>query len=586
MDKRPSLTVALALTALLLLSGLPLFASGEAETTTEAAAATGKPQYGGTISPFSHPSLQKQDPSSPDIEAGVYAALMWLDFIQESPLVGNLEEYGPRGSGDYGFETFFYIPHEYLTGGICESWELTLDRITYTVRKGVKWAADNVDWMDNRELTAEDVAADMNVFLHSMWGSRFDGHITEIHAEGDKVIVDIDEYTILLLYWLSHEDRALISPPEMREAGADKWENQVGTGPWMFDEYVVGSHMKFKKNPNYWRSTTIDGETYQLPFVDEVLMPIIPDVSTQMAALQTGKLDMYRQVPSTQWDMLDRIAKGLEKHSFSIGTGQGVWLRCDQPPFGDVRVRRAAMAGTNRADFAKLNKAEDLPQKGWWPIIPGHPTHTPLSEYPAEVQEVWDYNPELAKKLLADAGYPDGFTATLLVESNPTSLDLAALLKDQWEKIGITLDLDVKDQAAYTAAFNVWHPDPPPPKWDHVALAGAAVNAYPLSAFTITFVSDGVTNNMMWYNDEFDDLIRRAAVEMDINKQNALVKQAGQLLAPEFTHIPFNLNPTRNYWWPWVKNYYGEVTATDDATWAPVVKFCWIDQNVKKEMGY
>ncbi len=589
MKKKTCSRAAFLLVGCLLVFGLPLYAGGEKEAPApkgEAAAATGKPQYGGTISPFSHAGLQKSDPASPDIEAGVYAGLMWLDFIQESPLIGDIEKYGPRGNGEYAFQTFFYIPYEYLTGGLCESWELTLEKITYKVRKGIHWAADNVDWMDNRELTAEDIAADMNVFLHSMWGSRFDGHIKKIYAQGDTVVVEIDEYSSNLLYWWSHEDRALVSPPEMIKAGADKWENQVGTGPWMFDEYVIGSHMRYKRNPNYWKSTTIDGQTYKLPFVDNVLMPIIPDVSTQMAALQTGKLDMYRDVPAPQWDMLDRVAKNLKKAALTKGTGQGVWLRCDQPPFGDVMVRRAMMAGTNRADFAKLANAEDLPQTDWWPILPGHPTHTPLSELPADIQKLWDYNPDLAKKMLADAGYPDGFKTTMLVESTPANLDRAALLKDQWEKIGVVLDLDVKDQASYTKAFNVWHPDPPPPKWEGAALATAGVNANPLSAFTITWVSDGVTNNIMWYNDEFDDLINRAGKELDVAKQNVLVKKAGRLLAPEFTHIPFNLDPTRIYWWPWIKNYYGELTINDDATWAPVLKYVWLDQNLKKEMGF
>lgn len=579
----PWLLFAFTLVAALALVGVQLYATGGSETQTGGAVA-GKPQYGGTISPWSS-SMQNADPPSPDIAAGVYASLMWLDFIQETPLVGNIEKYGPRGNGAYKYQTYYYIPYEYLTGGLCESWEMTLDKIVFTVRPGIHWAADGVTFMKNREVTAADIAADMNAFRNSMWGSRFKGVVKDIRAEGNKVIVDVEKFTSTLLYWLSHEDRALISPPEMTQAGAGKWENQVGTGPWMFDEYVVGSHMSFKKNPNYWKTTVVDGAEYKLPFIDKVLMPIIPDVSTQMAALKTGKIDVYRGVPATQWQMLDSTATGMEKAAFSIGTGAGVALRCDLKPFNDLRVRRALMAGTNRADFAKLANAQDLVQKGWWPIVPGHPTYTPLAEFPTEVQQVWDYSPELAKKLLADAGYPNGFKTTLLVQSLPAALDEAALLKDQWAKIGVTLDLDVKDQAAFTKALNVFHPDPYP-DWKGASLAGSSVNADPRSAFTITWITGGVTNYVLWSNKQFDDLMAKAATEMDLPKQNALVKEAGKILAPEFTHIPLYLIPNRNYWWPWVKNYYGESTATDDATFAAVVRFMWIDQQKKKAMGF
>ena len=113
------------------------------------------------------------------------------------------------------------------------------------------------------------------------------------------------------MYLVGYEDRSLISPPEMIAAGADTWENQVGTGPWMLKEYVVGSHMTYVRNPEYWDTTTIDGVEYQLPFIDELIWPIIPDQPSQIAARRTRALDFMMPVPNVYWHNLDQTAPEL-----------------------------------------------------------------------------------------------------------------------------------------------------------------------------------------------------------------------------------------------------------------------------------
>ena len=98
----------------------------------------------------------------------------------------------------------------------------------------------------------------------------------------------------MLNYYIGFEDRSIYSPPETRAAGAEKYENHIGTGAFMFDEYVSGSHMSYKRNPDYWDTTIIDGQEYELPFIDKVVCPIIPDPSTRVAALRTGTFDLVK----------------------------------------------------------------------------------------------------------------------------------------------------------------------------------------------------------------------------------------------------------------------------------------------------
>ena len=89
----------------------------------------------------------------------------------------------------------------------------------------------------------------------------------------------------------------------------------------MFGAYEINSHMTYERNPNYWDQTTIDGEQYQLPFVDKVIVPIIADEASMVAALRTGKADMASSVFAVHWKTLDETAPELNSHRFPISFG-------------------------------------------------------------------------------------------------------------------------------------------------------------------------------------------------------------------------------------------------------------------------
>ena len=243
------------------------FAAGTSDTTTETATVdeAKSPQYGGT---FTYYGFANNDPPSPDIADGQYFATRWIAPIAEKILVGGIETYGPMGTDEYGFRAVSYIPDAYLEGKLIESWEITPDKVYWHVRQGIHWAADNVDFMENREMTGEDVALDLISFWKSAWGGRFDGMIADVRTEGKyTVVIEFENYSHNFMYFAGYEDRAYVTPPEVLENNPEKWGNQVGTGAWMFEEWVVGSHMSYVRNPNYWDSTTIDGVEYYAGYV-------------------------------------------------------------------------------------------------------------------------------------------------------------------------------------------------------------------------------------------------------------------------------------------------------------------------------
>ena len=214
---------------------------------SEPIAETTGPQYGGTLTALSQ-YMGGGDIGNPDIGSGQHNPTRWLAPIQEKPFFGDAEKFGPRGTNAYSFKTPFAIPEEYWRGALVESWEFTHDKIVWNVRKGVYWQGRDV--MESRELTAEDMVADLIYFKASPGGGTWGDRIGKIYAT-DKytVVLEFTEgFDVTVNYFIGLEDRAIYSPPEIE--GSEKVEDQVGTGPWMFDEYVTGSHMSYVANPN------------------------------------------------------------------------------------------------------------------------------------------------------------------------------------------------------------------------------------------------------------------------------------------------------------------------------------------------
>lgn len=541
------------------------------------------PQYGGELTIWGH-RFQANEPPNPSIEAGVYSGLYWLDWIQETPIVGDLETYGPRGTGKYAFNLYYGIPNQYLTGSLAERWEVNFDRLVFTVRQGVMWHnVPHVMTDGSREMTAEDFALDLIEFWKSTWNARFKGIIKDIHVSGDwEVTVEIDEFTHALLYYLGYEDRALISPPEQRIAGNAQWENQVGTGPWMFEGYLPGTEMSFVRNPDYWRTTTIDGQEYQLPFIDRVVLPIIPDQGTQIAALRSGGLDYYNLVPRAHWQTLDREHPDLKSVAFATGRAEAFQPRLDEAPGNNLMVRRALNIGTDRQQFRQFVDAEEMPEH-FFPIVPDHPAYVPLDKLPKDVQELYTYDPDKAKRLLAEAGYPNGFEYTVHISDNDASQDYMSLLADQWAKIGVNLKLEIHDQVSLTALI---YPFPKPKYSGSITMATAAEPILYFAQHWRSGGSGGSANRGVYESPEFDTLVDGIMNALDEDERLQLIKKASLKLQQDAVNVPLMMIGDRNYYWPWVQNYYGEVTVTDDAAFADVAKFMWIDQNMKKKMGF
>jgi len=382
----------------LVLAAAFCFATGKKEKAGPKAA-PGTPQYGGTLTVLHQRSVG--DPPSPaQKDCQVEAIDGWLAAIQEHALLGDVQKYGGMGNKEFMFEYSDFIPWKYVKGHLVERWEVTPQKAILHVRPGVYWAPNKEQqaWMPVREVTAEDIAFDINSFWHASWGTRFKGVLKKVYAE-DKytVICEFEKYNNQFMYYIGFEDRAVYSPPELEENNPNLWKSQVGTGPFMFKEYQIGAHMTLTRNPDYWNKTTINGVEYQMPFVDELVFPIIPDASTQMAAIRTGKVDLQMEPQIGQWDNYDSISSDLNSATCSIGSGMALGLNCKQPPFDNKTVRQAVTIGTDMHAFAKYMRYDDQRIR-FHPSSFKNPTvFVPDDQLPKEIQALYKYDPATAK---------------------------------------------------------------------------------------------------------------------------------------------------------------------------------------------
>ena len=573
---------------LIILIPVCAFASGKTEPTKEEPTAADKvkgPQYGGTFRIFQW--CAGNDPASPDIAIGNSGIPMqWLSPIQERPMRGDIEKYGPRGTGTWPFDIWAYIPEYAITGNYLESWEVSPERVVWNIRPGIYWAPneDQSAWMPVRELVAEDVVADLIKYRAAPGGSAFKEYSGDIYAiDKYTCAFDFTKFTTAWWYRLGYEDRAVVSAPEMENApgGAGKWENQVGTGPFMFKEYVLGSHFSYVRNPDYWGKTTIDGVEYQIPFADELVYPIIPDESTQVAAIRTGSLDFHHGLLPRNWETLQKTARGLLSSLRAGASGQFMVLNTLNPPLDNMDVRRALMIGTDLEALGALAGAGILP-KHWFPVYTGDPNvYTPLEDLPPETRLLFDYSPDLAKKMLADAGYPDGFAINIYAGAaaggTSDALDDASLIAGQWKKFGLEVKIVAQETVIHKTMIR---------KRDYVGVSieGGEIGN-PLDSLLRRGETEDFFNFPSWSNERYDDLIHQAYASTDSAEQMRLAKEAAIILINEAPYIPFRVVSSGHFWWPWIKNYYGE-TNSQDMDIAGIIARAWLDQDLKKEMGH
>ena len=554
-------------------------------TTTAVTPAAGTPVSGGTFTMLNNVNTtSNSDPTGWDhiMAINLGQASVWGNPYMEKLLVGDIEKYGPRGNNTFAFNLWENVPEQYWGGLLATSWEITASPITFTyhLRHGVMFTGNQKIGMAPRELTATDV-----VYSEERAKSRpgFAAGLAWLNSEEAP-----DKYTVIwhvnpfYANWAWRFDGTALGQiwaHESVDAGPTDWHNQVGTGPYILTDFVSGSGATYTKNPNYWGTTTINGKTYQMPFIQTVIYPIIPDESTQIAALRTGKIDWCPKVKTQYSATLTQSSPQLIQQKYLTGNCDYIKInRYGSATLKDVNVRRDLMIGTDLKSIATLVYGGG--EYYSWPLAPGALGFVPLDQLPANDKVLWTYDPTTAKQMLATAGYPNGFTMEIMVSSaNTQQVDLANALAAMWKTIGITAKINVADATAVATAF------------DGVTYKDCLVQQFTVvNPYTTMNIGRAIGAGNI-YGDPKDATgvaqeqeYQAFSAEVDPAKRGAEISTMSLSLMTDCGTIGFANPYSLNVYWPWFKNYYGELEASYYNE-MPMIMRGWIDQNLKKSLG-
>jgi peptide/nickel transport system substrate-binding protein len=550
------------------------------EPVAKAAVPSAKPpQYGGTVT-FS----RGVTPIAWDNSEWTYKHANDTGFYMEHLMMGDLQK-GPRGANQFAFHTSSWIPPEATRGELLESWEVKNNpmQIILHLRKGIMWQ-EKPGVMKARELVADDVVYSLTRIKTSRKAIPLFMDFVGKMETPDKytVVINMTEWCVDWPYRIGWGFYDAIQAPEQEKApgGPNKWENATGTGPFMITEYKDGHSQVYTKNPKYWDSEVIGGKKYQLPFVDRIHIPIIKDDQTRIASFRSGKLDLLMAL---NWKYVDELKKSIPQLKWGriLATGNFTMaMRMDKKPFNDIRVRRAMNLAINKKEIINSFYGGNA-EMHTYPFPPSFKdVYTPLEKLPPAAQELYTYDPAKAKKLLAEAGYPNGFSFKAQIANNSdTGLDLGAMITSYLEKVGVKLELEPMDSTpALGRMMRKNHSEGYFFSNDHGS---------PYSGIRKNFMT-GQTWNPHMMSDPYIDKEWTEAAENPKLTEKQRLEVMKKLAVYAFEQVPCIVLPSAysySTWWPWVQNFYGEFYA-GAANSGPIYARVWIDQELKKKMGF
>ncbi len=335
---------------------------------------------------------------------------------------------------------------------LAEKWTVSKDGKTYTftLRKGVSF--HNKPPVNGREVTAEDVKYSLERFMAK---SGFRDRFEPVHA-----IDVVDRYTVRIILkepyapFLNHLANPSFCAILPREA-EDKFKDfnhpdaVIGTGPFVLKSYEKGVKVTFERNPSYFMKG--------LPYLDGVVIEITPDAAARVAVLRAGKAELphiWGWVSPEEGKAIQKTNPEMVVTPYQvIGVGF-IYMRTDQPPFNDVRVRRAvALAIDRKAWNDALLFGEGCVDAGPVPCAMKEWKLDAAKMDPAKAKYLVGYDPAEAKRLLAEAGHAKGFTTPLFhwpgyVVPWRSYYELAA---DNLGKVGINVELRPEEYGKYSS---------------------------------------------------------------------------------------------------------------------------------------
>jgi peptide/nickel transport system substrate-binding protein len=407
---------------------------------------------------------------------------------------------------------------------LLEKWEPSEDLKTWTLR-----LRKDVKWHDGRPFVADDVAWNLNHLLDEKTGSSMiglmKGYMLEEYDTGekdeagnpkmgtrlwsDKAIEVVDDHTVRLNCkepqlavpeHLFHYPAVILDPKENGKFGA----GSNGTGPFELVEYEVGRKAVFKARSDYW------GEG---PYLDQLeVIDVGDDPSAAVAALVSGQIDGLGTAGASQIDALKAVQR-LEM--FRVATAQTAVARMKvtEKPFDDPRVRKAMRLAVDVNQVLEIALRSLGQPAEHHHVAPIHPEYAKLPPFTRDVAA--------AKKLLAEAGHPNGIESEIWVANDyPWHAVAVQTMANHWKDAGINMKINVVPGATY---WDVWTKVPGGfTVWYHRPLG--------IMALGLAYRTGVPWNESSYSNPEFDRLLTKAEGILDVDKRREVMAELEKIM--------------------------------------------------------
>jgi peptide/nickel transport system substrate-binding protein len=439
-----------------------------------------------------------------------------------------------------------------IEGDLAESWTQPNDTTyVFKLRRGVRWHAKPP--VNGRELTAEDVVYTVNRFL------TVKGNANAYMLKSLDKVEAVDAHTVKFTLkepfaWfldvVANPMALAIVAKEVVDKYGDlrKPESVIGTGPYVLDSYRPNQGLTFVRHPGYFLAG--------LPYIDRVEMTVDEDNASRMAAFLSGKYDLGWEFPGqinrTDWvqikDKLKASRPNLRTAEFPANVMSHISMRVDQKPFGDVRVRQAMSLAIDRQGIL------DATAEGVGVFNPPVPAalkdwSIPMNQL-GEGAKYYKYDPAEAKRLLAAAGYPNGFPASVCFTTYGSTVlvDAMQLILKYLKDVGIEAKLDQKEYGAYISTcfygkFDsmTYGPQTPFLEPDNFLFG----QYYPGELKNQSHINDPVVADMLVRQRRTFDAAKRREIIFDI--QRHLAKQQYYVQTPSGVYVAVWEGSLKNY---------------------------------------
>ncbi|MGP4061181.1 glutathione ABC transporter substrate-binding protein [Halobacillus sp. H74] len=333
-----------------------------------------------------------------------------------------------------------------------------------------------------------------------------------------------DEYTVVLktaepygplLAALSHTNASIVSP-EADKAG-NLNENPVGTGPFIFEEWVQGDHVSLKKNEDYWQGA---------PQLESVTMKVVPEYSTAVSMLQTGEVQFIDAIPTEQLPRLE----SMDNVEIQQKEGTPVYylgFNMNKEPFNDINFRKAVSYAVDREAYVQqLNGLGVKNNSIIGPKVFGYDE--------SASEEGYSYDPEKAKQLIEENGY-EGKEITLLAANRDMYMKMAEIVQAQLTDAGLSVNIETMEWGTFLDTTAEGNFEMTFLGWSNSTADGSELLYPNLHSDNI-----GSSNRMGYDNGEFDQLVNESRITVDQEVRQEKLNEANIMAVNDGVWIPMH----------------------------------------------